>query len=90
MKGSFPTIRTAYVTMLTFVLEQQKHTSLYQEEDMEVLTDSVTASMKKNMYWFDRYAIETLKKKFRTVIDSTSSGKIRQEYGAVLHDLEAI
>ena len=90
MKGSFPTIRTAYVTMLTFVLEQQKHASLYKEEDMEVLTDSVTASMKKNMHWFDRYAIETLKKKLRTVIDSTSSGKIRQEYGAVLHDLEAI
>ena len=90
MKGSFPTIRTAYVTMLTFVLEQQKHTSLYKEEDMEVLTDSVTASMKKNMYWFDRYAIEILKKKLQTVIDSTSSGNIRQTYQKLFNDLDAI
>jgi hypothetical protein len=90
MKASFPTIRTAYVTMLIFVLENQKHVSMYREEDLEQITDSVTVSVKRNMSWFDRYAIENVKKRLQTVIDSTSSGVIKQKYETLYRDLDAI
>ncbi len=87
LKSAFPTIQYAYLTMMSYVLGNQKNTSIFDEGDLEALSDSVYISLEKNMPWFDEMGKKMLKQELQSVIDSTSSIKIKNEYADLIHRL---
>ena len=84
MQADYPHIRMMYVGILSELLEEQLKTSQYPTETLELLGDSISASVRMNMSWFDRKASDMVSQGMRNVIESTPSRKIRSEYGALL------
>jgi len=87
MQSGFHAIQYGHVFMLTYCLDQQKNTSLYNAEDLETLGDSIALSIRRNMSWFDSTHVEKIKQDLRVVIDSSSSDKIRNDYRDILNSL---
>lgn len=81
MQSDYPHIQRMYLDILAELFEQQTYTSLYPESTLELLADSLSTSVRSNMDWFDEDASVFVKKAMFTVIESTSSRKIRTEYG---------
>lgn len=79
----FPSLKINYVTSLLNVLKLQSNASQFLESDLESLTDSITASILKNKNWMDIMATDLLKQSMETVIDSTSSDYIKNQYGVL-------
>lgn len=80
MQADFPKIQKMYVDIILELLEVQQHTDKYPQETLELLGDSLSTSVRRNMHWFDADASESLKKAMRTVMDNSSSRKIRSDY----------
>jgi len=80
MQSGYPSIQDLYLLFLTDVLEKQQHTSQYSEKDLELLTDSLSSGVRRNMEWFDEDASEKIRQGMKAVIDSTSSLKIKTDY----------
>jgi hypothetical protein len=80
MQSDYPKIQKMYLNILSELFEQQQHTSQYPEQTLELLSDSLSSSVRKNMLWFDENASEMIKQAMLNVIDSTSSRKIRNDY----------
>ncbi len=80
MAAGYESIQSLYLVGLQDVLNQQKYTSRYSEKELELLTDSISVAVKRNMDWFDKAASDKLKLELQAVIDSTSSRKIRHDY----------
>jgi hypothetical protein len=70
-----------------FSLDRQKNTSLYNTEDLERLSDSISLSIRRNISWFDSTHVEMIKPNLSLVIDSTTSDKIRNEYSDIMNRL---
>ena len=77
MQSDYPAIQLMYLDILTELFELQQYTSLYPEQTLELLSDSLSASVKRNMLWFDEDASALIKQAMLTVQDKTSSRKIR-------------
>jgi len=80
MKAAFPEIQEMYLSLLVQLFEKQQHTSQYPRQTLELLSDSLYSSVRRNMHWFDEDASSLIKQAMLTVIDSTSSRKIRNDY----------
>ena len=80
MQSDYPAIQLMYLNILTELFELQQYTSLYPEQTLELLSDSLSASVKRNMLWFDDDSSERIKHAMLSVVESTSSRKIRNEY----------
>jgi hypothetical protein len=80
MQSDYPEIQLMYLNILTELFEQQQHKSQYPEQTLELLSDSLSSSVRRNMLWFDEDASGMIKQAMLTVIDSTSSRKIRNDY----------
>ena len=80
MQSDFPAIQLMYLNILTELFELQQYTSLYPEQTLELLSDSLSASVKRNMLWFDEDASALIKQAMLDVIESTSSRKIKSDY----------
>lgn len=80
MKGDYPHIRKMYVDIVSELLEEQQQTGQYPKETLVLLGDSLSASVKMNMHWFDANATNMIKQGMGDVIKSTSSRKIKSEY----------
>ena len=80
MQSGYPSIQKMYIDLLTEILVKQQHTSLYPKQTLELLSDSISNSVKRNMGWFDEDASAIIKQEMLTVIDSTSSQKINNNY----------
>ncbi len=80
MQSGYKSIQVIYLSGLGQTLENQKYVSRYRKDDLEVLTDSISSSVKRNMSWFNQDMSEGLKQKMHAVMDSTSSEKIKTEY----------
>lgn len=80
MASGYKSIQGIYLTGLMEVLRQQQYTSQYPVRDLELLTDSLSISVQRNMEWFDEDTSEQIKQAMRAVIDSTSSLKIKNDY----------
>ena len=80
MQSDYPQIQHMYLNILRELFELQQHESQYPQETLELLSDSLSASVKANMAWFDLDASEMIKQEMLTVIDSSSSRKIKKEY----------
>ena len=80
MQSGYRSIQMIYMAGLEDVLENQKYTSQYLNEDLEILTDSLTNSVMRNKDWMDSAAANDLKQALLVVMDSTSSDYIRKKY----------
>jgi len=89
MQSGFQSIQYLYYSGVIEVLKDQKNTSKYFENDLEVLTDSVFNSVLKNKNWLknDSTAISELKNALQIVMDSTSSDYIRNKYDKLTNNL---
>jgi hypothetical protein len=84
MRRGYHAIQYTYMAMVSNVLIEQSYFSHYREKDLEILSDSVVASLRRNMSWFDRPTAETIRDKLRVVVDSSSSERIRDEYSRLI------
>ena len=89
MKAGFPSIQAAYVVMMSYILGNQQHVSLFDKHDMKTLSDSLSGSLERNMKWIDPTAKKMLAKKLKAVADSTSTKKIKKEYMTLARELES-
>ncbi|MCK5277963.1 MAG: hypothetical protein KAK04_05480, partial [Cyclobacteriaceae bacterium] len=80
MQSGYRSIQMIYMAGLEDVLENQKYSSQYLNEDLEILTDSLTNSVMRNKDWMDSAAANDLKQALLVVMDSTSSDYIRKKY----------
>ena len=87
LQSGFSGVQYLHVTMLADALDRQKNTSLYNTEDLERLSDSISVSIRRNISWFDSTHVEMIKPNMRVVIDSTTSDKIRNEYSDIMNRL---
>lgn len=87
MQSDYPKIREMYLNMIKELLEKQKQTSDYPVQTLELLTDSLSSSVKRNMDWFDEPVSLAIKQAMLEVIDKSSSRKIRLSYRDLTEDL---
>ncbi len=80
MQSDYPQIQKMYLNLLSELLDKQLHTSQYPKQTLELLSDSLSSSVRRNILWFDEDATEMIKQAMLNVIDSTSSRKIRNNY----------
>lgn len=80
IKSDYPHIQKMYLDILNELFEEQQNTSLYPEQTLELLADSLSTSVRKNMEWYDEEASAYIKNAMLRVIESTSSRKIRNDY----------
>ena len=80
MQSDFPLIQQMYLDLLSDLFKKQQNQSQYPEETLELLSDSVSTSIRKNMHWFDEDASASVKQAMLKVIDSSSSRKIKDDY----------
>ncbi len=80
MQSGYPSIQKMYIDLLTEILVKQQQTSQYPNQTLELLSDSLSNSVRRNMGWFDEDASAIIKQEMLTVIDSTSSQKINNNY----------
>jgi hypothetical protein len=87
MQSGVPAVQKMYIDLLVEVLGKQQHTSRYPKQTLELLSDSLSYSVRINMGLFDEHASEIIKQEMLTVIDSTSSRKIRNNYRELIEIL---
>lgn len=87
MQSGVLEIQKMYIDLLAEVLGKQQHTSRYPKQTLELLSDSLSNSVRINMGLFDEDASEMIKQEMLTVIDSTSSRKIRNNYRELIEIL---
>lgn len=80
MASGYKSIQGIYLTGLLKVLSDQQYTSQYSVKDLELLTDSLSMSVQRNLEWIDEDISEKIKLAMQAVVDSTSSRKIQNEY----------
>lgn len=80
MQSDYPHIQKMYLDILVELFDMQKHTALYPEPTLELLADSLSASVRSNVDWFDADASAYIKNAITGVIENTSSRKIKTDY----------
>jgi hypothetical protein len=80
MQSDYPRIQLMYLNLLSELLDKQLHTSQYPEQTLELLSDSLSSSVRRNMLWFDENSSALIKQAMLTVVESTSSRKIKKDY----------
>jgi len=80
MQSDYPHIQKMYLDILAELFKEQQYTSLYPEPTLELLADSLSSSVRRNMDWFDKDASAYIKKAMHSVIENTSSRKIKADY----------
>jgi len=83
MQSGYQSIQMIYIAGLKDILENQKYTSQYLNEDLEKLTDSLTNSVLRNRDWMDSSATINIKQALQVVMDSTSSEYIKNRYSTL-------
>jgi hypothetical protein len=80
-------IREIYQLVVLDILKHQQYTSQFVESDLELLTDILFAGVQRNLEWIDEETSQKIKQALQTVIDSTSSRNIRNNYLELLEIL---
>jgi len=87
MQNRFHAIQNLYVSMVLFVLDNQKKSSLFEETDLEKLTDYISSSVSVNRDWMDTAAAAEIKQRLHEIIDNTSSQRIKNKYNKLIEVL---
>lgn len=80
LQSDFPLIQMMYLDLISSLFEKQQKPSLFPQETLELLSDSLSSSVRRNMHWFDEEASERIKQALLTVVDSSSSRKLINDY----------
>ena len=80
MQSGYEIIQKNYLYGLISFMEIQSSSSNFLKKDLEVMADSISASILRNKDWLDSVATNDLKKSLHVVMDSTSSDHIRNKY----------
>jgi len=80
MQSDYLQIQLMYLNILSELFELQQHTTQYPEQTLELLSDSLSVSVRRNMHWFEEDASALIKQEMLNVIESTSSRKIKSDY----------
>lgn len=87
MQSGFPSIQDVYITMVIFLLENQKRLSLFETEDLEKLSYYLYNSVLNNISWIDASPAEEIKQHLQEVLDSTTSDHINERYRMLIEQL---
>ena len=80
MQSKFQSIQYVYIAMVLLVVENQEKESLFEVNDLEILSDVISSSVQLNKDWMETSAREDVKRRLQKVIDITTSEHIRQKY----------
>ena len=84
MQADYPQIQNMYLNLLVELFEIQEYTSLVPEESLELLADSLSASVHLNKHWFDAPTREGIRQVIKKVINKSSSRKIIGEFNELM------
>lgn len=87
MASDYPHIQHMYLDILMELFELQQQESLIPQETLELLADSLYASVKQNMHWFDEGASESIRQAMNSVIAASSSSEIKNTYSELAESL---
>jgi hypothetical protein len=80
MQYAFGSIQDVYIRTLLFVLDNQRKSRFFREEDLEKLTEYISGSIQLNRGWLMPEVIEEIKMRLQNIIDKTSSERIKNKY----------
>lgn len=84
MQYAFKSIQNMYIRTVVFVLGNQLKSHFFKEEDLEMLTEFISGSLQLNKDWIVSTAISDIKLMIGSIIEDTSSEKIRNQYTELL------
>ncbi len=88
MQTGFHAIQTLYVSHVIWMLNQQKNKSVYLNDDLEIMADSIVTSVLKNKYRMDTTFTNEMKRALQAAIDSASSDNVKRKYIGLLNSLK--
>lgn len=88
MQADFPHIQQMYVDLIMELLEEQLKSEHYPRTSLELLSDSISASVRNNLDWLDKDAKGAIEEAMSRVMDQTSSRRIRLEYQKITELLQ--
>ncbi len=80
MQSDYPLIQKMYIDLISDLFRKQQNQSQYPQETFELLSDSLSASVRRNMDWFNEDASVSVKQAMLKVVESSSSRKIKDDY----------
>jgi hypothetical protein len=87
LQQGIPQVKMNYISSVINALNLQSHTSQFLEKDMELLADSLSATVLRNKVWMDSTSMARLKESVELVLDSTSSEYVRGKYKIITEEL---
>jgi hypothetical protein len=87
MQYAFNSIRKLYVRMILFTLDNQKKSNFFKKEDLERLTEFISGSIQLNKEWLVPAVNKDIKLRIESIIEDTSSEKIKTEYTELIEIL---
>ena len=87
LKQGVPQVKMNYISSLINALNLQSYSSQFLEKDLQLLTDSLSATILRNKVWMDSVSLGRLKKSMNVVLDSTSSEYVRGRYDVIVNGL---
>lgn len=87
MASDYPQIQRMYLDLLSELLSKHQYSAQIPQQTLELLSDSLSNSIKMNMHWFDEQARGAIKQRLNTAIESSSSQKIKSNYQEMIESL---
>ena len=84
MQAGLPALQYSFMTMINYILDDQKNASAYRTADLERLTDSVYVSVQRNVHWMKADTRKELENRIQIVMDSVESDHIHQKYSDLI------
>jgi hypothetical protein len=88
MQADFHHIQQMYVDLILELLDEQQKTSQYPMTSLERLSDSISLSVRSNLYWLDKESKGAMEDAIGRVMEHTTSRKIRSDYGEITELLQ--
>jgi hypothetical protein len=87
MQYAFNSIQYLYISMVLFVLDNQKKSYLFEETDLVKLSNFLSNSVLENRDWMDTAATKDIKQRIHEVIENTSSEDIKKKYNHLIESI---
>ena len=80
LQSGVPQVKMNYVSSVVNAMNLQSYTSQFLPKDLELMADSLSASVARNKSRLDSMSLDRLKKSIGIVLDSTKSEYISEKY----------
>jgi hypothetical protein len=87
MASDYPQIQQMYLDLLGELFTKQDYQAHIPLPTLELLSDSLSSSVKRNMHWFDQQAAASIGQTMQAVIENSSSQKIKENYQGLVEAL---